>query len=159
MYLKKLLSLALAASLGFGCVFNPEKDEKHDKNEEELLNEEDMAFLQSILMVTAFSGGTGTVQTVSAKLANLIVEGAVLNQVFNPDQISYQANCALTTPSVKVTAIPQNYSHQIKINGYLIAPGSTLTVPLNSNEEVITISVTDPGTGSSSTYVVIVKRA
>jgi len=152
MSLKNISILILSLSLGTGCVY----DDKRDEDENDAASKQEEMLLQTTLVQSMASPTSA--QTASIKLSNLIVENATLTKVFDPDQTSFTATCPLTTTSVKITPVPEKLTYDVSINGVLGHGGLTYLMPLNTDEETFTIKVTDPATGSNTTYVLIVKR-
>ena len=110
-------------------------------------------FLTTLLF--GCGGGDGT-KSNDAALANLILEGATLDQLFQSSQFEYTADVNFLAASVTVTAKTSDANARVMIND---TSGDTAVIPLAEGPNYIDILVTAEDGASRTDYSVAVSRA
>jgi cadherin-like protein len=99
------------------------------------------------------AGGT------DATLSNLVLGGTALNPVFAPATMAYTASVANSVTSVTVTPTAAGVGSAIKVNNVAVASGTASgAIPLELNNNTITIVVTAQDGITTKPYTVTVKR-
>ena len=159
-----LLSVILAVSAGCSISTTPDDCTEDSKgNRQCLISEEELTTLAAGIALRNHAAGSqttpGTAATsVDANLQNIVVGGGILSPTFNSYQYYYSVAFSRTANFVQVTVIPRDYGMKLRLNGTLIYPGETYTVPLLSDEEFVEVKSLHEASGTQRSYLVIVRR-
>lgn len=95
-----------------------------------------------------------------ATLQSLALSSGTLDSTFTPGTTTYNASVPNTTTSLKVTPAVTDAGATITVNGAVVASGSDSgSIPLNVDENTLTVVVTAEDGVATKTYTVTVTRA